>query len=142
MAEELGKCAWIDKKVVEYANTLSMKEIYNKLVATGDYQKLPSSMTTFRKYYYDTFLAQQATEVDEVGKLFLKAAKEKEELKYMLEYLERFSPAWQKKTQIEVATTDDLDEEETALDILSGVLGLEVEDDEEEGDTEPTEEAT
>lgn len=140
MADKIDKCAWIDKKVVEYASQgLSMKEIHTILLKEGSYQKLPQSMTTFRKNYYDTFLGTRSEEVGKVGQKIIDMALEGDYKSAEL-FLTTHSDAWQKKTQLEVSNTDDLDEEETALDILSGALGLGVDDD--EGDTEPTEEAT
>ena len=134
MAEAFKKCAWIDKKVVEHSNQgSSLREIYDILVSSGKYQNLPSSMTTFRKYYYDTFLGTRADLVSRVGDVLIKGALEGDFKKQEL-FLTTHSDAWQKKTQLEVSQTDDLDEEETALDILSGAFNLTMDEDDESGD--------
>lgn len=134
MAEKIGKCGWITKQVVKLAKDgLSMKEIFACLEEDHDYQKLPQSLATFRRYYYDDFLKARGSQVAAVGNKLIEAALEGDYKSQEL-FLTTHSEAWMKKSTLEVAEVEDVDEERSALNGLLDALGIDTEeDDNEEG---------
>lgn len=135
MPLKIEKNGHIKNAVVQASKDgLSLKEAY-ALVSTRDYQNLPSSLTTFRKLYYDDFLSARADISSKIGNKMINKALEGD-FKAGEFYLSTHSQDWQKKSSLEVASVDDIDEENTELYAILGALGFDSEDEEDGGEGE------